>query len=82
MILHMWEQHVAGVHGIAWRGPEQSGRGNAGMEAVIANLLEPGDKIVVGNSGIWGHRVADMASRFQGDPSGSVTFNSLLIATL
>jgi alanine-glyoxylate transaminase/serine-glyoxylate transaminase/serine-pyruvate transaminase len=38
------------------------------MEAVIANLLEPGDKIVVGNSGIWGQRVADMASRFQGHP--------------
>lgn len=25
----------------------------AGMEAVVANLLEPGDKIVVGVNGIW-----------------------------
>jgi hypothetical protein len=25
----------------------------AGMEAVVANLLEPGDKIIVGVNGIW-----------------------------
>jgi len=24
-----------------------------GMEAVVANLLEPGDKIIVGVNGIW-----------------------------
>ena len=30
-----------------------SGTGHAGMEMAIANLLEPGDKIVVGNNGIW-----------------------------
>lgn len=41
-----------------------SGTGHAGMEAVIANLLEPGETIVVGNSGIWGTRVCDMAERF------------------
>jgi alanine-glyoxylate transaminase/serine-glyoxylate transaminase/serine-pyruvate transaminase len=41
-----------------------SGTGHAGMEAAIANLLEPGEKIVVGNAGIWGERVADMAGRF------------------
>ena len=34
------------------------------MEAVVANLLEPGDSILVGTSGIWGERVSDMASRF------------------
>lgn len=38
----------------------------AGMEAAVANLLEPGEKIVVGNNGIWGTRVADMAERFRG----------------
>jgi hypothetical protein len=43
-----------------------SGTGHAGMEAVVANLLEPGDKVVVGVSGIWGERVCDMAERFQG----------------
>ncbi|GBF98320.1 alanine-glyoxylate transaminase [Raphidocelis subcapitata] len=44
-----------------------SGTGHAGMEAVIANLLEPGDKILVGNNGIWGERVSDMAARFRAE---------------
>lgn len=30
-----------------------SGTGHAGMEMAIANLLEPGETIVVGNNGIW-----------------------------
>jgi aspartate aminotransferase-like enzyme len=34
------------------------------MEAVVANLLEPGDKIVVGVNGIWGERVSDLAGVF------------------
>ena len=38
----------------------------ARMQAVVANLLEPGDKIVIGENGIWGQRVADMAGRFGG----------------
>lgn len=41
-----------------------SGTGHSGMEMAIANLLEPGEKILVGNNGIWGTRVADMAGRF------------------
>ncbi|GAB4822529.1 hypothetical protein N2152v2_009575 [Parachlorella kessleri] len=41
-----------------------SGTGHAGMEAAIANLVAPGETIVVGVSGIWGERVADMADRF------------------
>lgn len=41
-----------------------SGTGHAGMEMAIANLVEPGDTVVVGNKGIWGARVADMAARF------------------
>ncbi|KIY99826.1 Serine--pyruvate aminotransferase [Monoraphidium neglectum] len=40
-----------------------SGTGHAGMEAAIANLLEPGEKII----GIWGTRVADLAARYGGD---------------
>ena len=36
------------------------------MEACIANLVEPGDTVVVGNNGIWGARVVDMAGRFGG----------------
>ncbi|KAK9807220.1 hypothetical protein WJX73_010527 [Symbiochloris irregularis] len=42
-----------------------SGTGHAGMEACIANLLEPGETIVVGNNGIWGSRVCDLAERYQ-----------------
>lgn len=41
-----------------------SGTGHAGMEMAIANLVEPGDRVLVGVNGIWGARVADMAERF------------------
>lgn len=41
-----------------------SGTGHAGMEACIANLVEPGETVIVGNKGIWGERVCDMAGRF------------------
>eukprot|EP00887_Chlorella_sp_A99_P000709 scaffold5.g709.t1 len=41
-----------------------SGTGHAGMEMCIANLLEPGETLLVGNNGIWGTRVADMAERY------------------
>ncbi len=34
------------------------------MEASIANLVEPGETVVVGNSGIWGQRVCDLAERY------------------
>ncbi len=44
-----------------------SGTGHAGMEACISNLVEPGDKVVVGNAGIWGERVAEMSKRFRGE---------------
>lgn len=40
---------------------------SAGMEAAIANMLEPGEAIVVGNNGIWGQRVADLAQRYGGE---------------
>jgi aspartate aminotransferase-like enzyme len=36
------------------------------MEATITNLVEPGETIVVGNNGIWGARVCDMAARYGG----------------
>lgn len=44
-----------------------SGTGHAGMEAAVANLLEPGEKIIVGVNGIWGERVADLAERYRGE---------------
>jgi hypothetical protein len=44
-----------------------TGSGHSGMEACVANLLEEGDKIVVGNNGIWGMRIADLAQRYGGE---------------
>lgn len=41
-----------------------SGTGHTGMEACISNLVEAGDTVLVGNSGIWGQRVCDMAERY------------------
>ena len=44
-----------------------SGTGSAGQEATIANLVEPGDAIVVGVNGVFGERLAEMARRAGGD---------------
>jgi len=41
-----------------------SGTGSAGMEAVMVNLLEPGDVIVVGVNGVFGKRIANLAERY------------------
>jgi alanine-glyoxylate transaminase/serine-glyoxylate transaminase/serine-pyruvate transaminase len=38
--------------------------GMAGMEAGMANLVEPGDTVVVARSGFFGQRMADMARRY------------------
>ena len=43
-----------------------SGTGSAGMEAVIANLVEPGDRVIVGVNGIFGTRLATMVDRHGG----------------
>jgi alanine-glyoxylate transaminase/serine-glyoxylate transaminase/serine-pyruvate transaminase len=40
-----------------------SGTGSAGMEAAVANLVEPGDRVVVGVCGYFGGRIAEMARR-------------------
>ncbi|MBI4497676.1 MAG: alanine--glyoxylate aminotransferase family protein [Chloroflexi bacterium] len=40
-----------------------SGTGSAGMEASLVNILEPGDKVVVGVNGFFGERLADAAGR-------------------
>ena len=40
-----------------------SGTGSAGMEMALVNLLEPGDRAVVGVAGVFGERLADMARR-------------------
>lgn len=41
-----------------------SGTGHSGMEAGIANLVEPGDAVIVGIAGFFGGRIAEMAERW------------------
>ena len=43
-----------------------SGTGTAGMEAALANVVEPGDGVVVGVNGYFGERIADIAARCGG----------------
>lgn len=45
-----------------------SGTGSAGMEAVIMNLIEPGDRAIVGVNGIFGSRLTTMIERAGGTP--------------
>lgn len=58
-----------------------SGTGSAGMEAALVNLIEPGDNVVVGASGVFGNRMCDIVGRAGGKlvklevPWGSV-FNA------
>lgn len=40
-----------------------SGTGSAGMETLFVNLIEPGDRVLVGRCGVFGHRMADVAAR-------------------
>ena len=40
-----------------------SGTGSAGMEACIANLIEPGDDAIIAVAGAFGARMSDMAER-------------------
>jgi alanine-glyoxylate transaminase / serine-glyoxylate transaminase / serine-pyruvate transaminase len=40
-----------------------SGTGSAGLEAAIVNLVEPGDRVVVGVNGVFGGRLAEVARR-------------------
>ncbi len=40
-----------------------SGTGSAGMEACVVNLVEPGDPVLVAVNGVFGQRLADVATR-------------------
>lgn len=44
-----------------------SGTGSSGMEAIVANLVEPGDRVVVGVHGVFGMRFADSVRRAGGE---------------
>jgi alanine-glyoxylate transaminase/serine-glyoxylate transaminase/serine-pyruvate transaminase len=45
-----------------------SGTGSAGMEAAVANLLEPGEEIVICINGYFGERMHEMALRVGAKP--------------
>jgi alanine-glyoxylate transaminase/serine-glyoxylate transaminase/serine-pyruvate transaminase len=40
-----------------------SGTGSAGMETCVVNLVEPGDRMLVGVNGVFGQRMTDVAQR-------------------
>jgi alanine-glyoxylate transaminase/serine-glyoxylate transaminase/serine-pyruvate transaminase len=40
-----------------------SGTGSSGMEACVVNLIEPGDRMLVCVNGVFGGRMADVATR-------------------
>jgi len=44
-----------------------SGTGSAGMEAALANSIEPGDSVLVGVIGYFGERLCEVARRVGGD---------------
>lgn len=44
-----------------------SGTGSGAMETAMANLIEPGDPVLVCVNGFFGERMADMARRYQGE---------------
>lgn len=44
-----------------------SGTGSAGMETCFANLVEPGDAVLIGVNGVFGTRMVDVAQRCGAD---------------
>lgn len=46
-----------------------SGTGSAGMEATVASIVEPGDRVLVCVNGYFGSRIAEMARRHGGEVS-------------
>lgn len=40
-----------------------SGTGSAGMEAALVNILQPGEEVIVGVNGVFGERMAQVATR-------------------
>lgn len=44
-----------------------SATGTAGMETCLVNLIEPGDKVVIGTIGYFGNRMVEIAERCQAE---------------
>ena len=40
-----------------------SGTGSAGMETCFVNLIEPGERVLIGVNGVFGTRMVDVAQR-------------------
>ena len=40
-----------------------SGTGSSGMDLCLVNLVEPGDRVVIGTHGVFGGRMKDLAQR-------------------
>ncbi len=49
-----------------------SGTGSAGMETCMVNLLEPGDRALVGVNGVFGTRMAEGARRGGGGVAADI----------
>ena len=49
-----------------------SAPGSAGMECCFANLVEPGDKVIVCQNGVFGGRMKENVERCGGIPSSGV----------
>ncbi len=45
-----------------------SGTGSAGMETCFANLIEPGDEVIIGVNGVFGTRMVEVAKRCGATP--------------
>jgi alanine-glyoxylate transaminase / serine-glyoxylate transaminase / serine-pyruvate transaminase len=67
-----WDLLLVLVDGMKalWQRPDGlslcfSASGTSGMEAGVANLTEPGEKVVVIHAGFFGARIVEMARRYQ-----------------
>lgn len=41
-----------------------SGAGHSGMEAVICNLVAPGETLLIASRGMWDERASNVAKRY------------------
>ena len=60
LLRYTWQTHNELTYAVA-------GTGSAAMEATLANVVEPGDRVLVGIMGYFGHRLVDMAGRYRAD---------------
>ena len=63
-----------------------SAPGMAGMECCFANLVEPGDKVIIAKNGFFGERMKENVERFGGIPividDESVSYTHLTLPTI